>query len=75
MTALVRSKAKLAPRDNLTIIEGSPMDAAILEQIMPNHVAVLSCLGIRRENQADPWSPIVSPTDLTEKAPPMWLLL
>ncbi len=51
------------------------MDAAILEQIMPNHVAVLSCLGIRRENQADPWSPIVSPTDLTEKAPPMWLLL
>lgn len=67
VTALVRDKSKLDLRDNLTIIEGSPMDADVLDKIMPGHDAVLSSLGIRRENQADPWSPVISPTDLAEK--------
>lgn len=66
VTALVRSKQKIEQRENLTIIEGNPMDAAQLDRIMSGHDAVLSCLGIRRENQADPWSPVISPSNLTE---------
>ena len=66
VTALVRSKAKLKDREGLTVIEGDPMDEAQLDRVMPGHDVVLSCLGIRRETQTDPWSPLVSPANLTE---------
>ncbi|MBO9453049.1 NAD(P)H-binding protein [Tropicibacter sp. R16_0] len=66
VTALARSKAKLEDRAGLTIVEGDPMNAADLERVMPGHDAVLTALGIRRETQANPWSPVLSPVNLTE---------
>lgn len=68
VTALVRSETKIQERAGLTVVQGNPQDAELLNRIMPGHDAVLSCLGIRRENQADPWSPVISPTDLTERS-------
>lgn len=65
VTALVRDASRLGARPGLTVVEGDPMDPAVLDQVMPGHDAVLSCLGIRREVQADPWSPVISPADLT----------
>jgi uncharacterized protein YbjT (DUF2867 family) len=68
VTALVRSKAAFEERDGLTLVEGSPLDAEIYDELMPGQDVILSCLGIRREVQTDPWSPVISPTDLTEKS-------
>jgi len=67
VTALARSKTSIQERAGLTVVQGDPQDSDVLNRIMPGHDAVLSCLGIRREIQADPWSPVVSPTDLTER--------
>ena len=61
ITALVRSKNSLEEPDGLEIAQGDVLDADALDRVMEGKDAVFSCLGIRRENQADPWSPLVRP--------------
>ena len=68
VTALIRSKNSLEERDGLEIVQGDVLDTDALDRVMEGKDAVLSCLGIRRENQADPWSPLVSPADLTKRS-------
>ncbi len=68
VTALVRSKTSIQERDGLEIVQGEVLDANALDRVMEGKDAVLSGLGIRRESAADPWSPLVSPADLTERS-------
>ena len=68
VTALVRSKISIEERDGLEIVQGDVLDADALDRVMEGKDAVLSGLGIRRESAADPWSPLVSPVDLTERS-------
>ncbi len=79
LTVVVRSKDKfiqslkdfiaLQPEAvaGIKIIEGDVMNAHVLEQAVEGQDAVLSSLGLRRKNQANPWSAVVSPKDLTER--------
>ncbi|AQS39645.1 putative NADH-flavin reductase [Shewanella psychrophila] len=51
----------------INIIEGDVMNAQVIAQAVEGQDAVLSSLGLRRKNQANPWSAVVSPKDLTER--------
>ena len=51
VTALVRSKTALEPRDGLKIIQGDVSDSETLERVTQGKQAVLSCLGIRRKTR------------------------
>ena len=43
----------------MTVIEGDVLDSAVLRRALDGGAeAVVSCLGIRRVNPANPWSPI-----------------
>lgn len=66
VTVIVRLKSKLKETENIRIIEGSVLDDNILREAITNQDAVLSCLGVLRENQANPWSKVLSPINLTE---------
>jgi putative NADH-flavin reductase len=67
VTVLVRSKAKLVEIEGINIIEGSVLDQETLDSVVEGQDAVISCLGITRKNQKNPWSELTSPLDLTEK--------
>lgn len=67
VTALVRSSGSLGARTGLEIIEGDVLDPSVLEQVSRGMDAVVSCLGIRKENPSDPWSALLSPEDFTER--------
>jgi len=66
ITVIVRSKASFENSEGIHVIEGNVLDNDVLEKAVQGQDAVLSCLGIKRKNQANPWSVIVSPTDFTE---------
>jgi len=66
ITVIVRSKASFGEIEGINVIEGSVLDSDVLEKAMQGQDAVLSCLGIKRKNQANPWSAMVSPIDFTE---------
>jgi uncharacterized protein YbjT (DUF2867 family) len=53
VTALVRNAAKLQPRDRLTVVTGSPANAAELEAALAGKDALISVLG-PSSNKADP---------------------
>ncbi|NRB43093.1 MAG: NAD(P)H-binding protein, partial [Pseudomonadales bacterium] len=65
VTVVVRAKEKVQPHAQLTIIEGSVLDASVLTHAMKGQDAVISCLGILRKNQQNPWSTVISPQDFT----------
>lgn len=79
LTVVVRSKAKftqslsdsmsVGPQElaRIKIIEGDVMNAQVIELAVEGQDAVLSSLGLRRKNQSNPWSAVVSPKDLTER--------
>jgi uncharacterized protein YbjT (DUF2867 family) len=67
VTAIVRSSASLDARTGLEVIQGDVLDPSVLEQASRGMDAIVSCLGIRKENPSDPWSPLLSPEDFTER--------
>ena len=68
ITAVVRSAAAIDERSGLTIIQGDVLDPAVLIKGSIGMGAVVSCLGIRKENPSDPWSPLLSPEDFTARS-------
>ena len=66
VSVVVRSKTSVENIKNITIIEGSVLDTDILEKAIQGQDAVLSCLGIKRTSQSNPWSPLASPSNFTE---------
>ena len=67
LTGLVRSPMKLVAHPRLVIMQGSPMDGAVLGEAVRGVDAVVSCLGIRKADPSDPWSELLSPPDFTER--------
>lgn len=65
ITVVVRSKTSIAHIKGIHIIEGSVLDEKILERAILEQDMVVSCLGIKRESQSNPWSKIASPEDFT----------
>lgn len=68
VTALVRPTAQLPGKDGLNIIFGDVLNPQTLRQASHGMDAVVSCLGIRKENPSDPWSRLISPEDFTERS-------
>ena len=66
ITVVVRSKASIEKIEGLNVLQGNVLDSDVLEEAMQGQDAVLSCLGIKRKTQGNPWSALASPTDFTE---------
>lgn len=68
ITALVRDPGKVTPRDGLTLITGTPTDAAAVERAADGTDAILVALNNPRSSDA-PWAkPITTEKILTEAA-------
>lgn len=68
VTAIVRSVAGIDEQSGLEIVQGDVMNPDVLRQASNGMDAVVSCLGIRKKNPLDPWSPLVSPEDFTTRS-------
>jgi len=62
---LVRPGTQFDPASNIEVVRGNVLEKATLETVLKNQDGVLSALGIKRKSPNNPWSPIVSPPDLT----------
>ena len=65
VTALVRRPAGVDPRARILIDD--VLRPGCLGDHAPGHALVLSALGIRRTNPANPWSELASPPDLSAR--------
>ncbi|MBX7196474.1 MAG: NAD(P)H-binding protein [Sandaracinaceae bacterium] len=65
VTAVSRRPIPLPPRAKL--ITGDVLDPPVVDQAIRGQDAVLSALGIRRKNHANPMSALASPPQLTER--------
>jgi putative NADH-flavin reductase len=63
VTTLARASSTLAAPEGVRVLRGDVMDRATLEAALAGSEAVLSALGMRRRNPANPWSPLTSPAD------------
>lgn len=63
--ALIRPAARVDFPSEVEVVVGNVLDKATLESALKNRDGVLSALGIKRKSPMNPWSPIVSPSDLT----------
>ena len=63
VTAIIRSSSSLDKQNRLNIIEGDVLNPIVLNQSFRGMDVIVSCLGIRKENPSDPWSPLLSPED------------
>ncbi len=68
VTVVVRNRISVEHHKSIKIIEGNVLDDAILTQAIQGQDAVISCLGIKRKNGKNPWSPLISPKDFAEQA-------
>ena len=66
--AFVRSTADVVERDGLEVMHGDVLDSAELRLAFDKIDAVVSCLGIRKEDPSDPWSPLLSPEDFMARS-------
>ena len=63
--AIIRPNADVIKQNRLEVVKGDVLDAEFAESVLEDEDAVVSCLGIRKENPADPWSRLLSPEDFT----------
>ena len=62
VSAVVRPSSSYAPPAGVRLVKGDPLEDAVLDH-MRGHDAVVSCLGVRRANPRNPFSPIVGRRD------------
>lgn len=65
---LVRASTRYDAPEGVEVIRGEVLDFETLNRAMKGQELVVSCLGIKRKNQANPWSEVVSPTDLAQRS-------
>ncbi|UCF68825.1 MAG: NAD(P)H-binding protein [Acidobacteriota bacterium] len=66
VTALSRPDTPFDSPEGVRVVRGEVLDAEMVQRALPEHGAVISCLGIRRVRPAHPWSPLASPSDFAE---------
>lgn len=67
ITALVRETTTFETPKSAEVIRGSVLDKDTLKKAVQGKDVVISCLGLNRESKLNPWSKIISPTDLTSR--------
>lgn len=67
VTALFRGATEQAECPGLRVRVADPLDVAQVREAAEGADALVSCVGIRKANPADPWSALVSPLDLTQR--------
>jgi putative NADH-flavin reductase len=67
VTAVVRETTSIEAPDDVQIIRGSVLSKEILQEVIDDKDAVISCLGLNRKNKLNPWSEITSPENLTSE--------
>lgn len=66
--AIIRSTAGLGEREGLEVNQGDVLNPTVVRDASSGMDAIVSCIGIRKENPSDPWSPLLSPEDLTTRS-------
>lgn len=66
ITVVVRSEVSMSNFTDINCIVGNVLDQSILENAIEGQDVVVSCLGIKRKSQSNPWSPLASPENFTE---------
>ncbi|HCD53389.1 MAG TPA: hypothetical protein DEQ34_13150 [Balneolaceae bacterium] len=67
ITSVVRPQTEYEAHEGETVLRGSVLDKEFLQRAVKDVGAVISCLGLNRKNQTNPWSDIVSPVNLTSE--------
>ncbi len=73
--AIVREETHFDHPQEVEVIRGSILDPKILLDAIDGCDAVLSTLGIKRKNPFNPWSSVVSPSNLTTEVAKMLVSL
>lgn len=68
ITAIVRPSSSMDKQNGLEVIQGDVLSPDLLNQSFSGMDAIVSCLGIRKKDPSDPWSPLISPEDFTERS-------
>jgi uncharacterized protein YbjT (DUF2867 family) len=68
VTTLARASSTFTPPAGVRVLRGDVTDRGTLEAALEGAEAVLSALGMRRRNPANPWSPLTSPPDFNSAA-------
>jgi uncharacterized protein YbjT (DUF2867 family) len=68
VTAAVRPSSGYTPPPGVRVEEGDVLDPAFFDRALPGHEVVVSGLGIKRVNAKNPWSPLASPPDFSERS-------
>lgn len=64
VTALTRPTSSFVPLEGVSLLKGEPSKEGVLEDVLPGHDAVISCLGMRLNKSGNPFLPLRSPPDL-----------
>jgi putative NADH-flavin reductase len=65
VTAVTRASAPIEATPQIKVFHADVTQESSLDEIMSGHDAVLSALGIKRENAKNPWSPLASPPNFS----------
>lgn len=68
VTALVRAETPWKAPEGVRVLRGDVLDARALDGALEGADAVLSSLGMKRVNPANPWSPLASPADFNSRS-------
>ena len=66
VTAVMRPSSEFDPDDGARVVRGDVTDSEFLENVVADHDAVISCIGLRRAGKS-PFAKLLSPPDLTTR--------
>ena len=68
VTTLVRPTTTLSQPEGLRVVRGGLFDGSALDEAMTGADAVLSSIGLQRENPRNPWSRLITDPDISSRA-------